>query len=359
MQEKNKRFPLLAKNNPWAHNANSIWLGSAMTMLRNLEKFKFPGKLITDKRKQILSLLGKELLSSEWLKQPQLFKAEDLSPIDKEFLVEHFLSHQSFQQAYTGEAFILDETGEFLGILNLREHLTLQWMDFKEELENTWDRLIKLETHLNQNLNFAFSSKFGFLTSDPTQCGTGLVLYVFLHLPGLIYTGNLSGVIDKYKDEGIIQTGLQGNPEDVIGDIVVFHNAYTLGVTEENILSSLRTFTTKILVEEKSIRSKIKQENQSLMKDKVSRAYAILLYSYQLEAVEALNAISLLKLGIDLEWVVGIDHMTLNRLFIDCRRAHLICHYGEKINQEELSHKRADFIHQNLKEASLHMNLSI
>ena len=273
--------------------------------------------------------------------------------MDKEFLVEHFLTTQSFQQSGAGEGFILDESGEFLGLVNIGDHLVLQWIDTHEELETVWNRLVKIETQLYKTINLAFSPKFGFLTSDPTQCGTGLVVKLFLHLPALMASDRLEETLKKIKEDGTELTGLQGNPNEFIGDICVFQNAYTLGVTEENILTSLRSLTTKILMEEKSTRKDLKNDNASSMKDKVSRAYAILLHSYQIEVIEALNAISLVKLGVDLEWISGINMEALNRLFLNTRRAHLLSQYGSKINHEQIPHKRAEFIHQALKGANL------
>ena len=355
MNEANKHLPLLGIDNPWKDNSNVIWLGSTITLNRNLEKFNFPGKLENDKKKQIISLVGKDLLAHPSLKNPKLIKAEDMLPIEKEFLGEHFLSPQSFHQAHAGEAFILDETGQFLGLFNLTDHLSLQWIDCKGELEATWDRLVQIEMQLNKKINFAYSPQFGFLTSDPTQSGTALIVYIYLHLPSLIYSGTLNQIISGYKDDGIEQTGLQGDPNEIIGDIVVFHNAYTLGVTEENIISSLHTFATKLQGEEKKLRLQMKKEESPSMKNRISRAFAILLHSYQIEAVEALNAISLLKLGVDLDWVTGTTIASLNELSFNCRRAHLLCQCGSKISQEEVLHKRAEFIHHALKGARLHI----
>lgn len=351
MSQPDKSNPLLCNESPWNNSANSIWLGSTLTLLRNLEKFDFASKLPTDKRKQIVSLLTKGLLGSDQLKGPKLIRAEDIPPIEKEFLVEHFLSNQSFHQAYAGEAFVLDETGEFLAVLNLKDHLLLEWIDTREELESAWERLLKIELELNKTMNFAFSPKFGFLTSDPMQCGSGFIVTIFLHLPALIYTHHLDEIIKTNKDDGVEQTGLQGDPNEIIGDIVAFHNSYTLGVTEENILSSLRTLATKLVVEEKGMRQHLKRgsENEvAEVKNKISRAYAILLHSYQIEAIEALQALSLVKLGLDLEWLKGVSQSAINALIFACRRAHLLCHYGQKISQEELPHRRAEFIHKAL-----------
>lgn len=343
--------PLLSKDSPWENNANSIWLASTLALNRNVDKFKFPGKLTADKRKQISALLSRGLLESKQLKEPKLIPAEEMLPHEKEFLVEHFLSDQSYQQALSGEAFVLDRSGEFLAALNLKDHLLVQWIDTHEDLEKAWDRLVKIETQLNQSVNFAFSPKFGFLTSDPTQCGTAFLVRVFLHLPALILSNRLADILEKNRDEGIEQTGLQGDPNDFIGDIVAFHNVFTLGITEENTLASLRLLATKLVAEERSLRKHIKKESEAELaeiKDRVSRAYAILLHSYQIEAIEALQAISLLKLGLDLEWIRGSSQVILNRLLFACRRGHLLCQYGQKIGQEELPHKRAEYIHQAL-----------
>jgi protein arginine kinase len=89
------------------------------------------------------------------------------------------------------------------------------------------------------------------------------------------------------------------------------------------------------------------------MMDQVSRAYALLTHSYQIEEIEALNALSVLKLGVDLEWVKGVTTEALNALFFSCRRSHLLTHFKEEIKQEELAHKRAEFIHKTINKASL------
>lgn len=351
----NKPTPLLSKKSPWDGNANPIWLGSTITLNRNLEKYKFPGKLPQDKRKQIVSLVGKELTVCPQLEKPKIINAEDVPHIEKEFFIEHFLTTSSFQEARSGEAFVLDHSGAFLGIVNVGDHLILHQVDCTEELEAAWEQLIKIETKLNESLNFAFSHRFGYLSSAPAQCGTGLLVRVFLHLPGLIYSGKLEEATKKHKEENIEQTGLQGDPSEIIGDIVAFHNRFVLGVTEENILASLRALTTNVIIEEKRARATLKQEASSEMKDRISRAYAILLHSYQIDALEAFYALSLLKLGVDLEWVTGVDHAALNLLFFNCRRAHLLCHFSEKIVQHDLPHKRAEYIHQALKDVTLHI----
>lgn len=353
MKEKNNSHPILSQKKPWDNNYNNIWLASTITLLRNIEKFKFPAKMGDDRRNQIISLVGKELLSLNLLSNPVLYKAEDLGHLEKEYLMEHFLSSHSFHHASSGEAFIVDDTGLFLTSFNLRNHLQMQIIDCKGELEDTWNRLVKIETTIGKNVTYSFSPKFGFLTADYPQCGTALLISIFLQLPALIHLGRIDETLEKTADESISITGIQGNPTEIIGDILVIQNNYTLGISEENIISSLRTFTTKLQVEENSARNNIRRSDSSDIKDKVSRAYGILVHSYQIESIEALNALSLVKLGVDMGWLTGIGMATLNQLFFKCRRAHLLSQYPEKINQEEIPHKRAEFIHKTLKDMQL------
>lgn len=353
MAKNSKGLDFLHQGKPWDSNNNNIWLASTINLSRNIEKIPFPPKLNKERRLQIISLVSKTLLHSASLKNPYLIKIEDIGPNEKEFFVEHFLSPQSFQQAHSGEAFIIDDTGEFLAILNLNNHIQFELLDCRGELETAWNLMVKIETELGKSINFSFSPKFGFLTADPATSGTGFILTVYLQPSALIHSNKFEETLERIKYPGVTIAGIQGDRKHLIGDVVTIRNSYTLGVTEENIISSLRLFTTKLLVEESSARSHLRQEENREVKDKVSRAFGVLVHSYQIETIEALNSISLLKLGADLGWLKGVTAAELNKLFFNCRRAHLLTNFGEEVSQSELSHKRAEFIHQTLKHCSL------
>lgn len=353
MKEHSKPHFAFCRNKFWSFNPNSVWLGSTISLYRNIEKFNFPAKISIDRGKQIVNIAGQAILEMEGMQEAYLVKVEDLTALEKEFLVEHFLTSQSFHDARAGEGFVLEDSGKFIAVVNFHNHIHLEGVTINGDLENEWARLVKVETALGSKVSFAYSTKYGFLTADPGTCGTALVTSVFLQLSGLIHTEVIDDVLERLADENIAVTGIQGSPTEIIGDVIVAQNNYTLGITEENILSIIRTFTTKILVEEQAARNKIKQDQSPAIKDKISRAYAILVHSYRIEAVEALNAISLLKLGIDLGWIHGVSLAQLNQLFFNCRRAHLLCQCDKQVPQEEIPHKRAEFIHKNLRDVKL------
>jgi len=352
MEERLESVKIATTLAPWDKNENAIWLASTVTLLRNVEKFKFPPKMEPERKKQLLALLTQALLSLPGLQTPRALKAEELSPLEKNFLLEHFLIFEGISEAQTGQAFVLDDSGRFLALLNFKDHLRLHFLDIAGDLEKTWGELIQVENALGASLNFAFSEKFGFLVSAPTLSGTALVVTAFLHLPTLIHTNTLSEFLEKEKSDTAIYTGLQGNPEDLIGDILTVRNAYTIGVNEETIFSNLRSAILKLVVAEKSARSQIKDGGSPHLKDKISRALGVVKFSYQLETVEALAALSLLKLGVELGLVKGINVAEVNFLFFTCRHAHLAIQLKEVSSTEDMAIKRAQILREKFKDVT-------
>lgn len=353
LEEDGKLPTFLCERSPWKSNKNSIWLASTIELLRNVEKFNFPAKLNSERQKSLITLISESLIKNPDLKKPLLIRAEAIDPAGKEYLSEHFLSVEGFYKAHTGEAFIFDETAEFLATLNINDHLHLEIVENQNNLESAWNRLVKIETYLGKALNYDFLPRWGFLTADPANSGTAMLAKVFLQLPALIHSETVDDILNETVDDSVSITSLHGSPTELVGDILTVSNNYTLGVTEEGILKTLNAVSTKLILEENSARTRIRNENNAEIKDRISRAYGILVHSYQIEAVEALNALSLIKLGLELGWISGIGIGELNELFFNCRRAHLLCHSGEVISLEELPHKRAEFIHRALKEVKL------
>jgi protein arginine kinase len=344
--------PSLAEHTLWEEDKNPIWLGSSLTLQRNLTRYKFPSKL-SELEMTKLSILLTEAFQKD-LKQPAYFPADKLSPLDKEFIFEHFLCLESFQNADKGQGFLLDETGRFLAQVNLKNHLQLQLLDTSADILTVWAQLVKIEIGIGKTLDYAFSPKFGYLASDPTLCGTALQALLFLHVPALHHTGQLHEVMGKQTEDDIITMGLEGALDDLIGDFLILKNRYTLGVTEEGTLHALQNTAMKFTLAEKALRSHLKEKGNSEIKDLISRAYGLLVHSYQLQTKEALNALSLIKLGLDLGWISGISSQALNTLFFKCRRAHL-AHllHEETLDTHDMTHKRAEFIHKALQGMTL------
>ncbi|MCC5832917.1 MAG: protein arginine kinase [Chlamydiales bacterium] len=343
---KRESHPIFQLKNPWDKHSHNVWLASTLSVSRNLNKFKFPSKLDKTREQQVLSLIWEGFKSMPELKNPSLYRSEEIGPLQKEFLLEHFLVQNSFHQAHAGEGFILDESAEILGVVNLNDHLQMKVIDTQQEIEKSWNRLVKMEGHLSKSLDFAFNPRFGFLMADPRHSGTGLTVSLFLHIPAVIHTGELPELLEREKEEEVEAVGLQGKTSEMIGDILVARNTCTIGLTEEYILTTMRMWATRAVVAEISIRKKLMENNNEQIKNKVTRALGLLTHSYQLEVIEALNALSLVKLGVEIGWILAPEKLNLNQVLFNCRRAHLLSISKDSIEIPELPKRRAEYLHE-------------
>ncbi len=321
--ESSKAFSLPYSLAPWDNNARNIWLASTLTLHRNISKFHFPSQLETSQRRQILTFLRSELLKLTALREPLVPLGESLQAVEKEFLLEHYLTMQSFNQAHLGEGFAIDASGQFLATINLAEHLKLQLTAIDEDLFQCLERLITLESQLSRKVNFAFSSKFGFLNADPMRCGTGLLVNCFLHLPALEEMDLLRPTLDKQGESSVEFLGIGGKPDSFVASLIVARNVCSLGWSEEKTTSLLHAAANRLVNAEEKARLEIKTTQKEKIVDRICRAFGLLRYSYQLHTSEALEALSLMKLALHLGWLKGVAQASLNQLLIQLRRAHL------------------------------------
>jgi len=346
--------PYLQEQLLWEQENNPLWPASTFILRRNLAKFPFPSKLDENSMRQVEGILATALTSISHLDTPTFLKAEELSALDKEFLYEHFLCRESFQNMSKGQAFVVDRSSRFLALINSEDHLQLHLVDSKGDWEKAWAFLSEIDTALSSSLEFAFSPRFGYQTSDLGFLGTGLEIFCYLNLPALIHTKELEETLLKQKEEGIDAGGILGTPEDLVGDLVVLNNRYTLGVSEDHILHALHSTSSKLILAEKAVRDHLKQEASVDMKDHVARAFGLLVHSYQLQAKEAMNALSMLKFGLDLGWVEGISLQKIRELFFNCQHAHLTYALKrQEISHEEVAKKRAEYLHAHIKNIQL------
>lgn len=349
---KSNDFVNQLEKKPWKENNNPIWLASSLKFYRNVSNFLFPQKLDESKKKQLLGLISKAAIPSTVFQNPLFLDSSDLVPLEKQFLYDHFLSPESFHEVGSNEGFIIDDSGLFFIQINDKDHIQIQKIDTSCDIEACLNDLILIENDIGKSLNYAFNNRFGFLTSDIYHAGTGFKGHAYLHVPALIHTGKIKEVLNSQLDNVIAYRGMRGEVSDFVGDIITLYNQSTIGLSEEDILNSLRSVSTKIMVAEKTLRSHFDQELEAQIKTKVSRAYGLAFHSYEFNAIESLNALSLCKLGIDLNWISGIDHKTLNNLLFNSNREHLLSLY-KNLKQEEVPHKRAELIHESFKNTKL------
>ena len=83
-------------------------------------------------------------------------------------------------------------------MINEEDHLRLQCLMSGLRLVEGWNQVDKLDEELGGLLQLAYHHEFGFLTSCPTNVGTGLRASALLHLPGLVLTKEIERALRNH-----------------------------------------------------------------------------------------------------------------------------------------------------------------
>ena len=92
---------------------------------------------------------------------------------------------------------------------------------------------------------------------------------------------------------------------------------------KKSIIKHLHGVLSTIIEQELNAREKLLESEPNKLCDKIGRAYGILQNGYLLNSGEAMNLLSLIRLGIDLGVFADEQRAVIDRLFIECQPGHV------------------------------------
>ena len=158
-------------------------------------------------------------------------------------------------------------------MVNEEDHLRIQTMFSGLQLKKAWGLADEMDEKLGDVLPFAYHNEFGFLTSCPTNVGSGLRASVLVHLPGLVLTNEIGKVLAGLGELGLIARGLYGEGSEIVGNLFQISNQTTLGKIEEDLVDQLEDLIRKVIGYEKEARQVVMREDVNSTEDRVWRAY--------------------------------------------------------------------------------------
>ena len=332
---------------------SDVVISSRIRLARNVSSFPFLPKCSSHQRRAVERKVRDTILGSATVAgsdgQVLYVDLENAPDIDRTLLVErHLISkpHAAAEGA-RGVAVGGDETVSIM--VNEEDHLRIQVLRSGLQLEEGWQQINAIDDALEAKLDFAFHSRFGYLTACPTNVGTGIRVGVMLHLPALKLTGEIEKVFRAAKDLKLTVRGLYGEGTEATGDFYQISNQTTLGKGEDEIIEDFRkTVIPKIIEYEHQARRTLVNDRTLALDDKVQRALGILRSARLIASEETLFLLSHLRMGVNLGRAKGIDVRTLNDLFLNTQPAHLQKMTGKKLEGDARRAARAEYIRRRL-----------
>ena len=324
---------------------SDIVISSRIRLARNMARFPFLSRANVKQKKELEETIRDKIKDADISQDLCYLNLADITPVDRLFLVErHLISREhAGGEGERGVAFGKSETVSLM--VNEEDHLRIQVIRSGFELKEAWKTIDDIDNKLEKKLNYAYSSRFGYLTACPTNVGTGMRASVMLHLPALGMTHHIEKVFTAVMKLGLVVRGLYGEGTQVSGDLYQISNQFTLGKSEIEIIESV---IPRITSYERMARKALVSESREQLEDRVWRSYGMLRVARLLSSEEIMHLLSQVRMGVNLGIIKDIEMKTLNELFILTLPGHLQKLEGRELNSTQRNVIRASYVRKRL-----------
>src|SRR5690625_2118393 len=306
---------------PWMRHDgpdSDIVLSSRIRLARNFAKVPFPIIAEEGELEEIRNFIQAEYENEtfETYKNFKFIMLSDLTAIEKRVLVEkHLISPHLAKQAQAAGTMI-SKNEQISVMINEEDHIRIQLYFPGFQLSKALEESFKFDDWLEEKINYAFDETKGYLTSCPTNVGTGMRASVMIHLPALVLSKQLNRMLPAINQLGFVVRGIYGEGSEAMGNIFQISNQITLGKSENDIVEDLESVVGQLIEHERNARSRLLENSTIGLENRIYRSYGILACSRIIESKEAATCLSNVRLGIDLGVIEHVSQSILNELMI-------------------------------------------
>lgn len=321
-----------------------VVLSTRVRLARNLTDAPFTHRAREEQLARIFTSVQSAMRAIPELSGIVTFTMRDLGALDRQFLVErHLISNDLADDGRVRGLLVLPDES-LSAMVNEEDHLRLQALASGFQLRSAWESVNAIDDELARSLDYAFSEDLGYLTSCPTNAGTGMRASVLIHLPSLVLTKQIGRVLQGIAQVGLAVRGFYGEGSQIIGNFFQISNQTTLGQSEKETVESLERVTRQIIEYEQRARDELLKDARVLIEDKIWRAYGTLRHSRAISSQEVVNLSSAVRFGVALriEGLCGVR--VLNELLVRTQPAHLQEATGREMEPRERNEVRAEYV---------------
>lgn len=328
-------------------NTDDVVISSRVRLARNLKDYPFPTRLDADTSKKV-ALSVRQAMDANYPEKLDFSEMNSLA--DKTALLEeHFVSPDFCSESQLYRALITNKEQTLSIMVNEEDHVRIQAIYPGFDIEKAYETADEADNALNRGVSIAFDDNLGFLTSCPTNLGTGMRASVMLHLPAMSACGYIKSIVNLMNKVGLCVRGLYGEGSEAIGCLYQLSNQITLGITEADTIEKLKNAVNQIVEKERELRRRMFTNASPELLDSMWRSYGILKYSYKIDTSEAAKLISNVRLASSCGIINECSNVNFIKLMIEIMPAHISEIFSDaKDSPEKRDKHRADIIRQAL-----------
>lgn len=310
---------------------DDVVLSSKVTLCRNLANFPFPSRLTPIDDEHIQAIVFDAFNRCQ---NADDFHSLKISALDKtgfQIMCERGILDENCRSE---GAVILRNDGILSCTVDSGDHIRMSAFSSGLELESLSNFLRETDEKLQGCIQYAASYDFGYLNENLLESGSGMKLSVRLHLPALTLMERLPSLIrDTEKDSlslrgcfgagGATLISCLGGKGSSLGFYYILENRDSCTGSELEQLTNIVTWVKRIVMMERSERDACAKGIPSQIKNYIHRAVSIARSSVFIKFREAVEIISAVKLGRDLQLLTGVDEKSLHALLYRIQNGHL------------------------------------
>ncbi|HEA6824111.1 TPA: protein arginine kinase [Staphylococcus aureus] len=288
-----------------------IVMSSRIRLARNLENHVHPLMYATENDGfRVINEVQDALPNFELMRLDQMDQQSKMKMVAK-----HLISPELIKQP--AAAVLVNDDESLSVMINEEDHIRIQAMGTDTTLQALYNQASSIDDELDRSLDISYDEQLGYLTTCPTNIGTGMRASVMLHLPGLSIMKRMTRIAQTINRFGYTIRGIYGEGSQVYGHTYQVSNQLTLGKSELEIIET---------------------------QDRVFRSLGILQNCRMITMEEASYRLSEVKLGIDLNYI-ELQNFKFNELMVAIQSPFLLDEEDDKSVKE----KRADILREHIK----------
>ncbi len=318
-----------------------VILSSRIRLARNMADFPFPHMMSAEEEEEVEGRVISAFTGMNNNKAFKIIELDELTPIERRMLLERNFITQDYSLK-RNKVVVLNRDETVSVMVNEEEHLRFASIHAGLTLKEAYEDVDNLDSKLEDYLHFAVSLEWGYLNTSLNDIGTGLRSSVMMHVPALVMTSLIDRVVKNINEVGLAVKGFFSDNEGSLGDMYQISNQLTLGLNEKEIIEKLEGIAMQLVNYEKKAREELMERRRVEIEDKILRAYGVLKFCRSISIKEAIELLSLIRLGVSIGIIDGIDLRTINTLLFASQKSHIQKFISG--NEEDADSNYIDFI---------------
>lgn len=325
---------------------------SRVRLVRNWKEYPFPGKMTREQGAEMTARLNEGLKDIGSLDGCRYAKAEleCLADLDRAALTERRVLGRSMSKKKGPASLIVSEDERASIVLNGDDHIRIQVLEAGLNLEGCYKRADRLDDYISERFEYSFDEKYGYLTSYPTNVGTGLRASVVLHLPLLSRKRSFNSLVADMGRFGTAVRGVYGEGGENYGSLYQVSNQKTLGQSEKEIIELVTKAAAELDAQERRLRQEALKQKPLGCQDEVYKSYGVLRYARRLTRKDAMEFLSQIMVGVRDGILKTKEPCSIYRIMLGIQPANLLKLAEKPMEKEELEAARAQFVRAELPE---------